>query len=204
MITLHPSTRSRVLLAAFATLVVIADRPRIATGEERPAAAACAETTTYSKLDFWIGTWEVLSEGEKVGDNRIEKILAGCAVLEHWTSVSGSSGKSLFYYLPAEAAWKQVWITEMATQPGGTKEKRLIEETADGGLVFRGEISLPGGGSYLDQTTLRPLPGGDVSQVIAISRDGGGSWQTVFDAIYTRQPPAAAVPETGGGRDGAP
>jgi hypothetical protein len=41
--------------------------------------------------------------------------------------------------------------------------------------------------SHMDRTTLTPLAGGRVHQVIEISRDGGKNWETVFDAEY-RQP----------------
>jgi hypothetical protein len=50
---------------------------------------------------------------------------------------------------------------------------------------FQGAIPLPGGGQYLDRTTLTPLEDGAVRQVIEVSRDGE-SWRTVFDAVYVR------------------
>lgn len=59
-----------------------------------------------------------------------------------------------------------------------------MERTEDGGLRFRGRIPLPGGGSYLDRTTLTPIPGGRVRQVIEVSRDEGTTWSVVFDAVY--------------------
>jgi hypothetical protein len=40
------------------------------------------------------------------------------------------------------------------------------------------------GGSHLDRTTLTPLPGGRVHQVIEISRDAGKTWEIAFDAEY--------------------
>lgn len=40
------------------------------------------------------------------------------------------------------------------------------------------------GRSYLDRTTLTPMPGGTVTQVIEVSREGGRSWEVTFDARY--------------------
>jgi len=57
----------------------------------------CADMPVYSLLDFWVGEWDVYSGEEKVGENRIHKILNGCAVMEHWTAADGGEGKSLFY-----------------------------------------------------------------------------------------------------------
>jgi hypothetical protein len=147
---------------------------------------SCAEDPAFGELDFWVGEWTVLVDGQEAGTNRVEKILSDCALLERWTDASGSKGMSLFYYLPATGEWKQVWVTENAITPGGVKEKVLRAKLESGALQFEGDIALAGGGSYVDRTTLTPLPDGTVRQVIEVSRDRS-LWQTVFDAIYSRQ-----------------
>lgn len=144
---------------------------------------SCA-TEAYRRLDFWVGDWEVRSGDRRVGDNRIEKVLGGCALLEHWRSADGGRGKSLFYYAPAENVWKQVWVTSAPTRPGGVKEKVLLDSYDGPGVRFQGRIRLPDGGSYLDRTTLVPRDGGRVRQVVETSSDGGDSWETRFDALY--------------------
>lgn len=157
-----------------------------------PAAPAlgqgCSENSAYATLDFWIGEWEVWAEGERVGENRIEKILKGCAIMEHWRDVRGGEGKSLFYVVPELAEWRQVWVTETPSVPGAVKEKSLVERLEEGGVRFQGEVPLLGDGSYLDRTTLTPLPDGTVRQVIERSVDGGTTWQSSFDAVYRRRP----------------
>lgn len=157
--------------------------PAVAWGQAPP----CEEEPALRRLDFWLGEWVVTVNGEQVGTNRIEKILTGCAVMEHWTSATGSEGKSLFFYQPVTKSWNQVWVTQFALGPGGMKEKKLIEAYDGPGVRFRGEIPLAEGGSYLDQTTLTPEADGTVRQVIQISRDRGESWETTFDAVYRRQ-----------------
>lgn len=147
----------------------------------------CEEDPGFAKLDFWLGEWDVFEGDQLVGTNRIVKVLAGCAVEEHWTSSRGSRGQSLFYYLPATKQWKQVWVTENATRPGGIKEKSLVAEFDDGGIRFQGVITLPTGGSYLDRTTLTPRADGSVRQHIEISEDDGATWRSTFDAIYRRR-----------------
>lgn len=152
-----------------------------------PAIPSCAETPAFSALDFWVGEWDVFAGGREVGENRVEKVLDGCAILEHWTSRAGGEGKSLFYYHPAERRWKQVWVTSRSLAPGGTKEKSQVEAPA-GSLRFQGEMILPDGREYLDRTTLTPLGKGEVRQLIEYSADGGKTWQVSFDAVYrTRQ-----------------
>ncbi len=148
-----------------------------------PDAGGCDGSPPFSRLDFWLGDWDVYSGDTLVGSNRIEKTLRGCAVLEHWTGAGGGRGLSLFY-VDDGGRWRQVWVTENARRPGGIKEKvRQPMEAADA-VRFQGEIRLPGGDSYLDRTTLTPLDDGRVRQLIEISRDGGETWETTFDAIY--------------------
>lgn len=155
--------------------------------EEVPAdAVPCVADTAWHELDFWLGEWEVMAGGRRAGTNRIVRVLGGCAIMEHWTDTAGGEGKSLFYYQPITAEWKQVWVTERAGSVGGLKEKVLVERLEGGALRFQGEIPLPSGGSYLDRTTLTPLPDGRVWQLIEVSRDRGRTWQTTFDAEYVR------------------
>ncbi len=154
---------------------------------QQPAVPPCADVPGFSTLDFWVGKWDVLVNGETVGTNSIQKILDGCAVTELWRGSGGSEGRSLFYYTPATDTWKQVWVTVGAAAPGGVKEKTLIARYDDGGVRFQGEIALPDGRAYLDRTTLTPLDGDRVRQHIEVSTDGGESWRTTFDAVYVRR-----------------
>lgn len=145
---------------------------------------SCESEAGFRELDFWLGDWDVYIGEQEVGTNRIEKILDGCAVLENWEDARGGEGKSLFYYHPVTEEWKQVWVTENATLPGGIKEKVLVERLSDGGVRFQGVIPVAGGSSYLDRTTLKPESDGSVRQVIERSIDGGKTWTVGFDAIY--------------------
>jgi hypothetical protein len=146
----------------------------------------CETDIDYSKLNFWVGTWDVYDnqDGTLNGTDVVEKILHGCAIVENWREADGSGeGKSLFYYQKATRQWKQVWVTDA----GPIKEKRLVEEMKDGGVRFQGEIAHRDGTSHLDRTTLTPLSEGRVHQLIQISRDAGKTWETEFDADYRRR-----------------
>lgn len=172
---------SRRITVAAGVLLILVARPAALRAQ-----AACAEDPAYAVLDFWVGEWEVLADGARVGSNRIEKVLSGCAILEHWRSARGSEGKSLFYRVPVEDAWKQVWVTETPFRPGGVKEKALVERTDDGGTVFVGEVTTAAGEVVLDRTKLIPLEDGRVRQLIEYSQDDGATWHPIFDAIYVR------------------
>jgi len=113
--------------------------------------------------------------------------LDGCAVTERWTDADGSHGESLFFYDAFAGHWQQIWITDTPTRVGGLKYKTLIATFPDGGVRFQGILPAPPGKApILDRTTLTPLSGGTVHQVIEISKDGGTTWVDGFDAIYHR------------------
>ncbi len=179
-----PRRDGRMIRRALAAMAVTASLPVSAAAQ-----GPCTGAPGFGELDFWVGTWAVEVSGQRVGTNRIEKILGGCAVAEHWTDASVRRGYSLFYYIPALGEWRQVWVTEYATGVGGVKEKRLVARLPDGGLRFQGEIPVAGGDSYLDRTTLTPLDDRRVRQVIEVSRDGGATWRVTFDAMYRAEPP---------------
>ncbi len=139
-------------------------------------------TPAHHLLDFWLGSWRVVvgEEQQQVGKNSINSILNGCAIIENWTNIGGSEGKSLFYYHDVEKLWKQVWVTDNQ----GLKEKHLIGVADDGAVRFQGEIRQENGALILDRTTLFPLEEGRVRQLIEQSVDGGETWQKIFDALY--------------------
>ena len=174
-----PPTRARqaLLLASLCLL------PSVAHAQ---TPAGCSGDTTYAALDFWVGNWRVYVGDTLVGTNRISKILKGCAVTEEWQDAMGSLGRSLFYVDPVLHQWKQVWVTEEARRVGGLKEKHLIARLPGGTVRFQGELRAPDGRNILDRTTLSPLAGGEVRQLIEVSRDGGTTWQATFDARYHR------------------
>lgn len=141
-----------------------------------------------SSLDFWVGDWVVQANGKTDGHDRIEKLLGGSVIVEHWKDVSGENGESFFYYMPRQNRWKQVWVTREAY-----KEK--LSEPFPNGIRFKGVVFLPNGNTFHDRTTLTRLEGGRVRQLIESSRDGT-TWRVTYDAEYRRE----TAP---GGRDGA-
>ena len=177
-----PSLRFLATLTTTLAIVVAAESAGAQTPAETPK---CSSDSVFHVLDFWVGDWNVVdSTGAKLGTNRIEKILDGCAIAESWRETDGE-GRSLFYYVPSQRLWKQVWVTPQTLVPGGVKEKHLIAQSKET-VRFQGEIVGPRGGRVIDRTTLSTMSGGRVRQVIEISRDGGTTWRTTFDGIYVR------------------
>ena len=127
--------------------------PQLAPAAPLPAPTSqpCREQATGRALDFWIGDWNVVNlDGSKAGENRIERILDGCAVVEHWHGVdAGDDGISLFSYDAANHTWEQVWVTQDTSRPNGLKHQKLSGILYANALRFEGRIALRNGKTIL-------------------------------------------------------
>lgn len=145
-----------------------------------PVPAACM-AAPYRQFDFWIGDWNVTQNGKVAGTNRIDRILGGCALLENWKGTGGSVGNSLNYYDAARAVWHQTWVDNQ----GSPLELEGRIEGAD--MVLTGNTRDAQGATVINRLTWTPRPDGAVRQHWETSTDGGKSWTTAFDGLYTRR-----------------
>ena len=168
---------SQRLLAAIAFL-----SPALAPAQT-PAAApppGCPAEVRH-QFDFWVGDWNVTVGGKPAGENRIERILDGCALLENWTGAGGMSGKSLNFYDPLREQWHQTWVDDRGGSLG------LDGAFAGGSMVLSGTKQDKAGKTTLNRITWTALPSGQVRQVWETSSDEGKSWTVAFDGLYTRK-----------------
>jgi len=149
---------------------------------QEPAAKIGCDTLEARQFDFWVGDWEVTADGRPAGHNRIEKILAGCALLESWTGAGASRGRSLNFYDSVRRQWHQTWIDNQG-QPlyldGGLEEGRMVLEGRQQGRDESGQLV-----EQWHRITWMPNPDGSVRQHWQLSTDQGGSYQTLFDGLY--------------------
>jgi hypothetical protein len=155
-----------------------------AAAAQAPAAGApaCRATEISRNLDFWVGNWDVYAGGALAGTDLVERILGGCAIVEHWRGSGGDEGISLFAYDARRDLWTQTWVTGDTSLPGGLKFKLLRAHTP-ASTTFQGEIEGRTGAVFYDRTILTAQAGGSVHQEIQVSRDGV-AWRTGFDAVY--------------------
>ncbi|MEZ4380112.1 MAG: hypothetical protein R3A79_02100 [Nannocystaceae bacterium] len=171
--------------AAGAPPRVLARAPELAGLVEDPRWQGLAEAhadvcaaQTRRQFDFWVGEWEVVDgDGNRLGNNRIDRGLGGCALVERWVGAGGGRGRSLNFYDPSIDRWRQEWVDERG---------RLISYVGgieDGAMVFAGKMILSDGTSLRTRMTLRP-EGAYVRQTIETSADGGDTWEPWFEGIY--------------------
>ncbi|HYE69919.1 MAG TPA: hypothetical protein VD932_00160 [Aquabacterium sp.] len=147
--------------------------------------SACSACTAadHRQFDFWLGHWDVfLPDGSRAGENRIEAVANGCALLETWQGRSGFAGSSLNSYDSVARQWRQHWVDSQAGRlalAGGWDGQRMVlsGESAD---AKRPGLRL------LDRIAWTPQADGSVRQLWERSEDGGKTWATVFDGRYVR------------------
>jgi hypothetical protein len=133
-------------------------------------------------FDLWIGDWVVTdaATGEPAGRNRIEAVVGGRALHEHWRGASGLEGESLNIYDEQRGCWHQTWVSS-----GGM----LLE--LDGGPREDGAMEMTGSAGDAALHRIRWTPGGDgtLLQRWDESSDGGETWTLLFEGLYTPDAP---------------
>ncbi|GGD56525.1 hypothetical protein GCM10011361_23830 [Muriicola marianensis] len=143
---------------------------------------ACC-TDDHKAFDFWLGTWEVtLPNGNKAGQNLIEKIQGGCVLRENWTGANGNfTGTSYNFYNPGTGLWEQLWL-----DVAGTILKLKGQRTGDQ-MIMESEETINEDKSVSTQRITWTLQeDGKVRQVWEVLKDGVSA-QVLFDGLYSRK-----------------
>ena len=144
----------------------------------------CMHQAEARQFDFWIGEWDVFSpQGNQLGENRVESVLTGCALIENWTNVAGRSGKSINSYDPAlgEPAWRQLYVSDF----GGVTDYRE-GRWEDGVMHFQARVLGAQGDTLVRHMRFRPIGKDTVHQVIE-DVDAAGQVTPQFHGIYVRK-----------------
>lgn len=148
-----------------------------------PAIAPACQADEYRQFDFWIGAWEVMvAGGKKAGDNVIEVVNNGCALMESYVTGGGYRGHSFNIYDATRQVWHQSWVDNsglLLTIEGGLVDGSMVMTGTRNRKTPRGEV--------LDRISWTPLEDGSVRQVWEISSDDGASWNPIFDGNYRRK-----------------
>lgn len=168
------------------SMLLLLPLPAIAqdSGDRPDPSAKICDSGEHRQFDFWIGDWDVSSNGKPAGTNSIQSIHDGCALQENWQGAGpgGISGTSFNIYDQATGRWHQTWVDSSGTL------LLLDGEMVDGAMVMSG--TRPTGddkGVALHRISWTPNPDGTVRQLWEASTDGGDSWAVLFDGLYTRQ-----------------
>jgi len=158
-----------------------------ASGQEKevetPAPPPPCSTGKFRQFDFWVGDWNVTSNGEQAGTNSIHPIHNGCVLMENWqgAGTGGISGSSFNLYDQANDRWHQTWVDDngnLLELNGGWRE---------GSMVMEGpRPAANGNGTTTHRITWTPNEDGTVRQLWEASQDGQ-TWTVLFDGLYEKE-----------------
>jgi hypothetical protein len=146
----------------------------------------------YRQFDFFVGDWDTYDVGSPdsvVARNRVGLILGGCVVHEVYDQNDGVRGESFSIYDASRDRWHQTWVTNRGTLlllDGKLEDGRMVLTGTEPGAD--GTSALLRGTWYVEGTAVR--------ETAERSRDGGRTWEPVFDIVFRphrakRRPPAA-------------
>jgi len=169
---------------ALAGAVVLLSR-RTATATVRLAPLACASDSSFQRLAFWVGDWDVFdSVGTRYASQRVHPVVDACAFTAEWTGPIGDKGTSLTAYDPRTHDWKQVYVSNQVPATSGVSIRKSDPSYDGPGIRFVALVDpAPGEASRL-RITIAPLPDHRVRQTFEESKDGGQTWHAVFNAEH--------------------
>lgn len=176
----------RLIIAASVLAASCATAQSESAAEAEPAPAAPAQPAppppcqeeVYRAFDFWIGTWNVTSQGKQAGTNRITSQEGGCLILEEWTGAQGGTGQSYNFYDTGIEKWRQVWVSGFGTidYAGGLDD--------EGRMVLEGTIAYRNGTTNGFRGVWTPNPDGTVTQHFTQQDNETGEWADWFIGEY--------------------
>lgn len=151
-------------------------------------ASPCSLDPVYRAADFMLGEWQVMYQGIAIGHAKITQQAGGCAIVEEYTQpdVPGSDARVMTFFEPHLRRWRQVYVD------GAGAVNELTGEATAGGLELGGEHHPRKGEPQRLRLTLEALAGGGFRQLSVQSRDGGKTWNPLYDIRYLPPAPAAS------------
>jgi len=147
----------------------------------------CGLDPTYRAADFMLGEWQVFYQGQSIGHARITPAAGGCAIVEEYSNPNapGADGRVMTFFDSQQRRWRQMYVDAS----GNVND--LAGEATGTGMELAGEYRPRRGDAQRMRITLEILAGGGFRQLSAQSRDGGKTWNPLYDIRYLPPAPAA-------------
>lgn len=162
-----------------ATLLLVSGCAGRAEVQAGPPGAGCTDPV-YRQLDFKIGEFKVTGiGGEPAGESRVESVLGGCLLVEHWRGAISGYGRAHMFFDKSDQLWRLVYVTD----DGATMY--LSGKFQGDTLVLTGENDMDNM-IGLHRMSFSPLPDGGNRQFWELSTDKGVTWKVVHEGTYRR------------------
>lgn len=162
-----------------AALLLISGSSSHAEVQAGPPGPGCTDPA-YRQLDFKIGKFKVTGiGGAPAGESRVESVLGGCLLVEHWRGAISGFGRAHMFFDKSDQLWRLLYVTD----DGATMY--LSGKFRGDTLVLTGENDLDNFVG-LHRMSFSPLPNGGSKQFWELSTDKGATWKVVHEGTYRR------------------
>lgn len=135
----------------------------------------CTSDPRYTKLDFWLGNWEVFVDGIKRANSEISKPEGECILYEQYNTVGDFKGQSANFYDPETGGWHQIWITYKG------KVTHYYEVQSELGFLW---LETAENAQPRLRMTYELKDDGNVQQLMYIYDQEKSNWKEIFKGIY--------------------
>lgn len=158
---------------------------------------ACEVEGSHGALDFLVGEWRLVSDGQTVGRSRVEKLEDGCLIAETWEFADDRSGRTYTSFDAAAGVWRRFSVSNQGVM---TRSSGKVDQ---GALLLRGERTTAQGEVLRWGERLTPEADGRVARVARSSMAGDRddpNGSVVFEGHYVsmdeplREPSSPAEP----------
>lgn len=146
----------------------------------RNAAHPCQNAPEFRQFDYWLGEWDVESNGQKIARSSIQLILDDCVIFENYYA-GPYSGKSFSLYMPSTKTWQQYYTDTRAYV------SLWDGKLENGNLRMLSKQTNAAGQVTLSRMTYIKEGPDKVRQLIETSTDDGKTWTPGYDGLYTRR-----------------
>jgi hypothetical protein len=143
-------------------------------------AASCAGPE-FHQLDFRLGSFNAKTAGGiQAGQDRADRILSGCGIVEQWSGAVSGQGQSVTAFDIKDRQWHMLFVNDTGNV------LQLTGSFAGAALVLTGENYTFDGRYGLHRMSWSPMPAGGFRQLWELSTDRGKTWSQIFDGRFTR------------------
>jgi hypothetical protein len=154
-----------------------------------PMAAPCTTDSSYQRLAFWVGDWEVVdSTGAHYATQRVRAVVDACAITAEWTGRVGDKGMNMSAFDERTGEWRQVYVSNQLPGPTGVIVRKSDRSYDGPGIRFVPLLDPTPDQLTRSRVTIYPMSGHRVQQLFEDSSDGGKTWHTIFKAEHRPLP----------------
>ena len=162
-----------------AAAVILTAMILFATGT---AAYGAGEAGAESHFDFWLGEWNLTSNGKPTGTNTITREYDGAVVMERFVG-SGENrleGMSVSVFNRRTGGWQQTWVDNQ----GGYLD--FVGGFSDGKMILSRKTTIEGKEVHQRMVWFNITPA-SFDWNWERSDDGGSTWKTLWPLHYQRK-----------------